>query len=97
MINKIEMNIPNYKVFINNGKCTINDIEKSITQEDIDSILRTIRFWDNKYIGNGIKEEDYTILLYEDDEIVGEYLFDRKFPDDFYLLLEIIGGIYARG
>ena len=96
MINRIEMELPSYKVSINDGICIINDDEVSITKEDIDNILRTIRLWNNNYIGNGIKEDTYTILLYDGKNIIDKYTFDRAFPEDFSLLLEVIGAIYDR-
>jgi len=97
MVNRIEMELPGYKVSINDGICIINNQKIKITKEDVDNIIRTIRTWDNIYKSNSITEEVYNIYLYDnEDNLLDEFLFEGNYPSLFSNLLELIGELYAR-
>ena len=96
MINKIEMNIPNYIVSIDDNKCIINDKEIDISKDDINNIIRTIRAWNKEYRSNSIIDNPSSIVLYKDEEIIDKFIFEGLYPEDFYNLLDIVGEIYAR-
>lgn len=90
----IEMMLPNYVVFINKNNCTINDKKIKISDEDIDNIIRIIRYWDNIYQSDILDGREYFISIRSNHEIM--YRFRNKFPSDFNLLINYLGGLYDR-
>ena len=49
MINKIEIKLMNYIVFIKNDICIINNKTINLKKEDIDNMIRMIRNWKELY------------------------------------------------
>ena len=96
MIDRIEMDVFNYKVLIENDKCVINEMVCILENDDIDNIIRIIRNWKYEYRNNTIIGENHYFIniMSEGKEYV--YNFDNEFPDDFKTLVDYIGGIYAR-
>jgi len=100
-MNSIEINIENINNIINikidtiNKKININNLEKDITEEKIDALLRIIRTWDNVYQNsNLIDAESFEIkinTINETEIIKGK----GNYPNDYKLLKEWIGEFYV--
>lgn len=96
-MNSIEINIENIgniiniKIDIIKKKIIINNIEKDITEDKIDGLLRIIRTWDNNYQNNNLIDgESFEIRINTTNEteiIKG----NGSYPDDYQLLKEWIG------
>ena len=97
-MNSIEIYINNIgnntNIYINvkQHKITINNIEKHITEEKIDELLRIIRTWDSVYENdnNIIDAESFLININTED---GTYTIKGKgsYPKDYILFKEWIG------
>ncbi len=92
MVKKIIMELPNYNVFIDNNECKINDKLITITQKDMENIIRCIRNWKKEYINSNIIDgTKYFIIINNSDE----YSFLNDTPDDFNCLIEVLGDLYG--
>jgi len=94
MIKRIEMVLPNYEVIIEENKGLINNMEIHIKDEDIKDIIRIIRNWKKEYKSKTI-DNMYSIRVISDSEET-VYKFIDDFPDDYYLLEELLGVLYDR-
>ena len=89
-------NITNIKIDIINKKININNQEKEISEEKIESLLRIIRTWENNYQSNNlIDAESFEIkinTINETEIIKGK----GSYPNDYQLLKEWIGEFDVR-
>jgi hypothetical protein len=96
MIDKIEMCLPNYILVIKNNICIINDKNVYIDNNTIDDILGIIRLWKDKYGNNPLRNNNYYIRIYSNDEVINDYSFNGSYPKNFKNLLDLVGDIYDR-
>ena len=98
-MNSIEIEIHglgyNKMIYIDviNNKVIIDENESSISQAEIDELIRIIRNWKEKYTGNIIDSEKFTIKINTNDgvEIIkGE----SGYPQNYSAFKDWVGSLY---
>ena len=92
----IRIVLPNNYAMINDYIGIINDKQVLLNEDDINNLLRIIRYWHNEYRNDKIiSKEEYFITINTDDE-EETINFNGSYPDDLYILLDFLGDLYDR-
>lgn len=92
----IRIVLPNNYTMINDYIGIINDKQVLLNEDDINNLLRIIRYWHNEYRNDKIiSKEEYFITINTDDE-EETINFNGSYPDDLYILLDFLGDLYDR-
>ena len=96
MINKIEIKLMNYIVFIKNDICIINNKTINLKKEDIDNMIRMIRNWKELYTNHQIIGENHDYINIYENNNKYEYIFHNSYPKDIECLVNYLGEMYER-
>ena len=92
----IRIVLPNNYAMINDYIGIINGKQVLLNEDDINNLLRIIRYWHNEYRNDKIiSKEKYFITINTDDE-EETINFNGSYPDDLYILLDFLGDLYDR-
>ena len=92
----IRIVLPNNYAMINDYIGIINDKQVLLNEDDINNLLRIIRYWHNEYRNDKIiSKEEYFITINTDGE-EETINFNGSYPDDLYILLDFLGDLYDR-
>lgn len=92
----IRIVLPNNYAMINDYIGIINGKQVLLNEDDINNLLRIIRYWHNEYRNDKIiSKENYFITINTDDE-EETINFNGSYPDDLYILLDFLGDLYDR-
>lgn len=94
MINRIEIDIPNWKAIIVDGESIINDKIINLNNKNIQDIVRIIRNWNNEYKDNYELNIHSIRVITDDFEEV--YRFYNKYPNNFINLIKYLEELYDR-
>ena len=101
MIDYIEITFSNtttikeeIKIDCKNEICLINDKEKRITKDTINSLLKMIINWKNEYgNSNNIDAEEFFVKIYENGKI-NTFHGKGTYPNDYIFFKQLLGDIY---
>lgn len=99
-MNSIQIDIKSYGNNINiyidikNNIIRINNLEKDITNEKIDDLLRIIRRWKKEYHNSKIIDAESFYIKIDTDEGIDIINGKGEYPENYILLKDWISDIY---